>query len=123
MITVPEQFHTKGAAWKAVFVLDQLEKQHLAKAKDVVASTYGRDSAENLRQHMIDEMEAYDHVDTGRLQNSVGIRSLGEGEYGITMAEYGKYVNGYDREKEGEGFIDTAVNQSILDGDDSEVLI
>ena len=70
-----------------------------------------------------DEMEAFDHVDTGKLQNSVGVRNLGGGEYGITMEEYGVYVNGRDRETMGEGFIDVAVNQALIDGDDVEILI
>jgi hypothetical protein len=39
------------------------------------------------------------------------------------MEEYGVYVNGYDREATGEGFIDSAINQSLLDGDDVEILI
>ena len=124
MITVSEQFLNKGAAWKAVYMLDQLEKMELARrAKEVVAMAGDREAADNLKQHVIDEMEAYGHVDTGKLQNSVGVRNLGGGEYGITMEEYGVYVNGYDRQSMGEGFIDTAVNQALLDGDDVEILI
>ena len=124
MIQVSEQFLGKGAAYKAVFMLDQLEKMELArKAKEVVAMAGDRESADNLKQHVIDEMEAYDHVDSGKLQNSVGVRNLGGGEYGITMEEYGIYVNGYDRESTGEGFIDSAINQSLIDGDDVEILI
>ena len=124
MIQVSEQFLNKGAAYKAVYMLDQLEKMELARrAKEVVAMAGDRESADNLKQHVIDEMEAYDHVDSGKLQNSVGVRNLGGGEYGITMEEYGIYVNGYDRESTGEGFIDSAINQSLIDGDDVEILI
>jgi len=123
MITVPEDFHSKGAAYKAVFMIDAMEKAYLAKMKDVVARAEDREAAQNLKQHVIDEMEAFDHVDTGKLQNSVGVRNLGDGEYGVTMADYGKYVNGRDREVMGEGFIDVAVNQALLDGDDVEILI
>ena len=124
MIQVSEQFLGKGAAYKAVYMLDQLEKMELARrAKEVVAMAGDRESANNLKQYVIDEMEAFDHVDTGKLQNSVGVRCLGGGEYGITMEEYGIYVNGYDRESMGKGFIDVAVNQALIDGDDVEILI
>ena len=72
MITVSEQFLNKGAAYKMVFMLDQLERMELARrAKEVVAMAGDRESAENLKQYVIDEIEAYDHVDTGKLQNSV----------------------------------------------------
>ena len=124
MIRVSEEFLNKGAAYKAVYMLDQLEKMELARrAKEVVAMAGDREAADNLKQYVIDEMEAFDHVDTGKLQNSVGVRNLGGGEYGITMEEYGVYVNGRDRETMGEGFIDVAVNQALIDGDDVEILI
>ena len=124
MIRVSEEFLNKGAAYKAVYMLDQLEKMELARrAKEVVAMAGDREAADNLKQYVIDEMEAFDHVDTGKLQNSVGVRNLGGDEYGITMEEYGVYVNGRDRETMGEGFIDVAVNQALIDGDDVEILI
>jgi hypothetical protein len=124
MIQVSEQFLNKGAAYKAVYMLDQLEKMEMARqAKEVVAMAGSREEADNLKQYVIDEMQAFDHVDTGKLQNSVGVRNLGGGDYGITMEEYGVYVNGYDREAMGEGFIDVAVNQALIDGDDVEILI
>lgn len=123
MITVPEEFHSKGAAWKAVFLLDRLEKMELAKRKDVIATAEDRAAADNLKQYVIDEIEAFNHVDTGKLQNSIGVRDLGNGEYGVTAVDYAKYVNGRDRESGGEGFIDVAVNQARLDGDDVESLV
>lgn len=124
MFTVSEEFLGKGAAYKAVYMLDQLEKMELARrAKEVVAMAGSREEAENLKEYVVSEMEAFDHVDSGKLQNSVGIRNLGDGDYGITMEQYGVYVNGYDREAMGEGFIDVAVNQALLDGDDVEILI
>jgi hypothetical protein len=124
MITVSEQFLDKGAAYKAGYMLDRLEKMEMARqAKEVVAMAGSREEADNLKQYVIDEMQAFDHVDTGKLQNSVGVRNLGGGDYGITMEEYGIYVNGYDREAMGEGFIDAAVNQALIDGDDVEILI
>ena len=112
----------KGAAYKFVYMLDTMEK--LARsAKDVVAMAGSLEEARNLQQYVIDEIEAYDHVVSGKLQESVGVRRLGGGDYGITMEDYGVYVNGYDREATGEGFIDTAINQSLLDGDDVEILV
>ena len=124
MIKVSEEFLNKGAAYKACYMLAELERMELARrAKEVVAMAGDRESADNLKQHVIDEMEAFDHVDTGKLQNSVGVRNLGGGDFGITMEDYGVYVNGYDREKMGEGFIDAAVNQALIDGDDVEILI
>ena len=124
MIKVSEEFLGKGAAYKAVYMLDQLEKMELARrAKEVVAMAGSREEADNLKQHVIDEMEAYGHVDTGKLQNSVGVRNLGDGDFGVTMEDYGVYVNGYDRQSMGEGFIDAAVNQALIDGDDVEILI
>jgi hypothetical protein len=105
-------------------MLDQLEKMEMARqAKEVVAMAGSREEAENLKEYVVTEMEAFDHVNTGKLQNSVGIRNLGDGDYGITMEQYGVYVNGYDREAMGEGFIDAAVNQALIDGDDVEILI
>ena len=124
MITVSEEFLNKGAAYKACYMLAELERMELARrAKEVVAMAGSREEADNLKQHVIDEMQAFDHVDSGKLQNSVGVRNLGGGDYGITMEEYGVYVNGYDREAMGEGFIDVAVNQALIDGDDVEILI
>jgi hypothetical protein len=124
MIKVSEQFLNKGAAYKACYMLAELERMELARrAKEVVAMAGSREEAENLKEYVVTEMEAFDHVDTGKLQNSVGIRNLGDGDYGITMEQYGVYVNGYDRETMGEGFIDVAVNQALIDGDDVEILI
>jgi len=124
MFTVSEDFHNKGAAYKAVFALHAIEQEMLARqAKEVVAMAGSREEADNLKQYVVDEMEAYGHVDTGKLQRSVGVRNLGGGDYGITMEEYGVYVNGYDRESTGEGFIDAAVKQALIDGDDVEILI
>jgi len=120
-----EEFMGKGAAYKAVFMVDYLEQQqNLAATKDIIATADSRDAAENLKQYVIDEVEAYDHVDTGRLQNSIGVRSLGGGEYGVTAVDYAKYVNGYDREADGQGFIDVAVQQTILDtGEDIDLMV
>jgi len=123
MIKVTQDFMNKGAAYKAVYMLDQLEKAYLAKTKDVVAVTDDKDTAEEMKQNLIDEADAYGHVDTGKMENSFKVRKAGS-EYEVTAISYAKYVNGYDREVGGDGFIDTAANQTILDtGDNVQVLV
>ena len=123
MIQVSEEFLNKGAAYKAVFILDQLERMELATTKDVVAMAPDRDTALELKQNIIDEIDLYDHNVSGRLENSIGIRKMGD-EYGITAVDYAKYVNSRDRENEGEGFIDAAANQTMLDtGEEVIVLV
>jgi hypothetical protein len=94
------------------------------KPKDIIAIAESRAMAEEIKQNVIDQLDVYDHNDTGTLENSIAVRPLGGGEFGVTAAEYAKYVNGYDREKTGSGFVDDAVNQAILDiGQDAEVNI
>lgn len=123
MFTVPQDFHSKGAAWKAVYVLDQLEKMELAKTKDIVAVAPDRDTALELKQNIIDSIEEYDHNQTGRMENSVAVRKSGD-EYEVAMIDYAKYVNGRDREATGAGFIDDAANQTMLDtGEEIIVLV
>ena len=94
------------------------------KPKDVIAVADSRDMAEEIKQNVIDQLDFYDHNNTGTLEKSIGVRPLGGGDFGVTAADYAKYVNGYDREKTGAGFVDDAVNQAILDlGGDAEVNI
>ena len=94
------------------------------KPKDVIAVAESRQMAEEIKQNVIDQLDFYDHNDTGTLENSIAVRPLGGGEFGVTAADYAKYVNGYDREATGTGFVDDAVNQEILDlGQDAEVNI
>lgn len=96
----------------------------LGRKKDVIAIAESRAMAEEIKQNVIDQLEFYDHNNTGTLENSIGVRPLGNGDFGVTAADYAKYVNGYDREKFGAGFIDDAVNEAILDlGQDAEVNI
>lgn len=94
------------------------------KPKDIIAVAESKEMAEEIKQNVIDQLDFYDHNNTGTLENSIGVRPLGGGEYGVTAADYAKYVNGYDREKFGNGFVDDAVNQAVLDiGQDAEVNI
>jgi hypothetical protein len=122
MITVSEQFLNKGAAYKAVYMLDQLERMELATTKDVVAMAPDRDTALELKQNIIDEIDIFDHNVTGRMENSIGVRKMGD-EYGVTAIDYAKYVNGRDRENEGQGFIDAAVQQTIIDTGEDVILL
>lgn len=123
MFTVPEDFHSKGAAWKAVYVLDRLEKMEMARTKDVLAIVPDRDTAEELRQNIIDEIDLRDHNQTGTMENSIGVRKMGD-EYGVTGIHYTKYVNSNDRLNDGSGFIDDAADQTMLDtGEEVIVLV
>jgi hypothetical protein len=93
------------------------------KPKDVIAIADSRAAAEEVKQNVIDQLDFYDHNVTGNLENSIGVRPLGDGDFGVTAADYAKYVNGYDREATGAGFVDDAVNQAVLDGFDAEINI
>jgi hypothetical protein len=94
------------------------------KSKDIIAVAESREMAEEIKQNVIDQLDFYDHNVTGNLENSIGVRPLGDGEFGVTAADYAKYVNGRDREATGTGFVDDAVNQAIIDiGQDAEVNI
>ena len=116
---------TKGAAYKYTYLFDQMERHELAApTKDIIAVAPDRETAEELKQNIIDQIDLYGHIDTGRMENSIGIRNLGGGEMGITAVDYTKYVNGFDRERDGEGFLDVAVNETILDtGEDIQLLV
>ncbi len=81
-----------------------------------------RDTALELKQNIIDEIDFYDHNQTGRLENSIGVRKVGD-EYGVTAVDYAKYVNGRDRENDGQGFIDAAVQQTIIDTGEDVILL
>jgi len=93
------------------------------KPKDVIAIADSRAAAEEVKQNVIDQLDLYDHNVTGNLENSIGVRQLGGGDFGVTAADYAKYVNGYDREATGAGFVDDAVNKAVLDGFDAEINI
>ena len=123
MIQVSEQFLNKGAAYKAVYMLDQLEKMQLAATKDILAVVPDRDTALELKQNIVNEIEVFDHTVTGRMENSIGVRKLGD-EYAVTGVDYTKYVNGRDRDNDGQGFLDIAANQTMLDtGEEVQLLV
>ena len=93
------------------------------KPKDVIAVAESRQMAEEIKQNVIDQLDFYDHNDTGTLENSIAVRPLGGGEFGVTAVDYAKFVNGRDREATGTGFVDDAVNEAILDGFDAQITI
>ena len=99
----------------------------LAKPKDILAITDSRDIAQEVKQNIIDTADAYGHYQTGKLERSIGVRNMGNGDWGVTGVAYAKYVNGRDRETFGEGFIDEAVaittQELDLDSNDIEVMI
>ena len=101
----------------------------LAKPKDVLAITDSREIAEELKQNIVDAADAMGHYQTGKLERSIGVRNMGNGDWGVTGVDYAKYVNGRDRDNPelGEGFIDEAVaittQELDLDSGDIEVLV
>ncbi len=99
----------------------------LAKPKDLLVLTPDRFVAEEVKQNIIDTADAYGHYQTGKLERSIGIRNMGNGDYAVTGVDYAKYVNGRDREAFGEGFIDEAVTiteqELDLNPNDIDVLI
>jgi hypothetical protein len=106
--------------------LDKLNKyEELGrKPKDVLVIADSRELAEEIKQNMIDEAEFAGHNNTGTMENSFSVTPAGGGDYQIKGVDYTKYVNGRDRENEGVGFIDVAVDTALLDlGGDAEVII
>jgi hypothetical protein len=94
----------------------------LARTKDIVAVAPDRETALELKQNIIDSIDQYQHNQTGTMENSVAVRKSGD-EYEVAMIDYAKYVNGRDRENEGVGFIDDAVNQTILDTGEEVIIL
>ena len=103
---------------KSVFSRMQVE---LGVRKDVIAIAQDKDSAEAAAMSIRDEIEFRDHIDTGRMIDSITAVPIGGGEYGVKATQYAKYVNGYDREADGAGFIDDGVAAAQIDGYDVEV--
>jgi len=94
------------------------------KSKDTLVVADSRELAEEIKQNMIDESELAGHNDTGTMENSFSVRPNGGGDFAVKGVDYTKYVNGYDRETNGTGFVDDAVNQALLDlGGDAQIII
>ena len=94
------------------------------KPKDTLVVADSRQLAEEIRQNMIDESELANHNVTGTMENSFSVRPNGGGDFAVKGVDYTKYVNGYDRENTGSGFVDDAVNAALLDlGGDAQIII
>lgn len=94
------------------------------KPKDTLVVADSRELAEEIKQNLIDESELANHNITGTMENSFSVRPNGGGDFAVKGVDYTKYVNGYDRESNGSGFVDDAVNQALLDiGGDAQIII
>jgi len=105
--------------------LDKLNKyEELGrKPKDILVVADSKELAEEIKQNMIDEADLAGHNNTGTMENSFSVSKISKDEYAVKGVDYTKYVNGRDREV-GEGFVDVAVDQALLDlGGDAEVII
>ena len=90
-------------------------KVELGQRKDIIAYADDADSAQAAAMSIRDEIEAYDHVDTARMLNSITATKRG-GEHVVTAVDYAKFVNGRDKENGEAGFVEDGVNQAVLDG-------
>jgi hypothetical protein len=96
--------------------------QELGARKDTLVIAEDADAAQVIAENMRQEIEVYDHVDSGRLLNSINATKRG-GEDVVVGAEYAKFVNGYDKEKGESGFVQDAVDRAILDGYNGEAVV
>lgn len=90
--------------------------------KDIIAYAEDRDAAIAVAQSIREEVENYDHVNTGKMLDSI-TPTVRDGEHVVTAVDYLKYVNGRDKEAGEAGFVQDGVNQAILDGYDAEVAV
>ena len=93
------------------------------RSKDVIAIAGDRDSAEAAAMSIRDEIEFRDNIQTGALLNSISVVPAGGGDFAVKAIDYGKFLNGRQREVDNAGFIDDGVNAAILDGFDVDVVI
>lgn len=94
------------------------------KPKDTLVVADSRELAEEIKQNLIDQSELFNHNVTGTMENSFSVRPNGGGDFAVKGVDYTKYVNGYDREVNGTGFVDDAVNEALLDiGGNADVII
>ena len=94
------------------------------KPKDTLVVADSRELAEEIKQNLVDQSELFNHNVTGTMENSFSVRPNGGGDFAVKGVDYVKYVNGYDREAGGTGFVDDAVNEALLDiGGNADVII
>ena len=97
-------------------IYNRLFEIRMASRKDIVAYADDADSAQVIAQNIRDNIEFYDHIDTGAMINSIKATKRGS-QHVVTAIDYAKYVNARS------GFIDEAVNEAILDGYDGELAL
>ena len=93
------------------------------RSKDVIAIAGDRDSAEAAAMSIREEIEFRDNIQTGALLNSISVTPAGGGEFAVKAIDYGKFLNGRQREVDGNGFIDDGVAAAQLDNYDVDVVI
>jgi hypothetical protein len=107
-------------------IFGKMAEVNLALSKEIIAITEDRDTAEVLAMDIRDEIQNYDHVDTGKMLDSISVGRSGDPDlpYAVKGVPYLKYVNGYDRENFGGGFVDAAVDSTMSSGyGDIEVMV
>jgi hypothetical protein len=92
-----------------------MDNVYLGRTKDIIAICEDRDTAEVLAMDIRNEIEDFDHVDTGRMINSISVGRSGDRDlpFAVKGVDYLKYVNGRDRENFGGGFVDAAVDSTM----------
>ena len=103
-------------------VFNRMADVHLGRSKITVAYAGDIDSARALQQDIINEIDAYDHIVSGDLQNSVSVKKEGS-EYAVKVLDYGVYVHGYDKERTGTSYLEDAANNSLIDGYDVDLVV
>ena len=93
------------------------------RSKDIIAIAGDRDSAEAAAESIREEIEFRDNIQSGALLNSISVTPAGGGEFAVKAIDYGKFVNGRQREVDGAGFIDDGVAAAQLDNYDVDVVI
>jgi hypothetical protein len=81
-----------------------------APRKTTVAIAEDRDAAEVVAENIRENIEIEQHIQTGRLLDSVSVTPAGGGEFAVKTVYYGPYVNAKS------GFITDAVDAAVLDG-------
>lgn len=99
-------------------IFGKMNEVNLALSKEIIAIVEDRDTAEVLAMDIRDEIESWDHVDSGKMLNSISVGRSGDPDlpYAVKGVPYLKYVNGRDRENYGGGFVDVAVDNTLGSG-------
>ena len=96
--------------------------QELGVVKETLIVAEDAEAAQVIAENVRQELENYDHVNTGRLLNSINATKR-NGEDVVVGREYAKFVNSNDQAKGEAGFLNDAVNSAIIDGYDGTVVV